>query len=780
MVRGVNKNNDEDEKDKTYFNKSWLNHVDFKEWLEEDVDGERFKCTWCTHRESFALSNMGIQALKHHMTSKKHLSYKKSKQSSNSITSYFGGASSSVSNNSSATATSTTAEIYWAMKCVKENWSANSSDDNNALFTQMFPDSEIAKKFCMNRTKFSYVVNFGLGPFFKNVLTERVSKSAFFSISFDECFNKVLQKTQMDLIVRYMHERKVYSQYLSSAFLGRCKAVDLKKAIMKEIEGLNLSNLIQISMDGPNVNHALAKKMEADRESAGLPQMINTGSCSLHIVHGAFKCGAQATDWNLKKVLQCLHCLFDNTSARRDDYITTTGSSDYPLSFCETRWLESQPVAERAILIWPNVVQMVHMWQRMPVSQRPQGKDFSAVCNAVRDPLFLPRLHFFSFVASILKPYLEKHQQNGPSVPYMYDDLKKLVKRLMTLVFRPAYVAEQQSSLLDVNTADFDDETIQKSEVECGCAASQLLRTLKSTDQVTSTAIKKFHMDCKLFVFAVLRKVKSRMLVGIPFLKRAACLNPAKLGELGKDRVVRHFTRLVQHLTCLKIVSNSEGDQSIEQYIDLLASSVSQLQFEKFETSQRLDDFYFHTLNLETRYPSLSRVVQVVFILHNGQADVERGFSLNKDVISTNMGELTIKSRRMVKDHLRVNSLKVPEVKLTTPLLQSVKCARARYTTYLEEQRSKKEVSVTVTDEEEKGTSLKNVQDEKESLEKLFKSLNKDSARYSTEAYQQPDFDSMKALLAKNEAVKRKAAKVEAEIEALEKKISVLQKKKKK
>ena len=49
---------------KTYFKRSWLQHSDFKEYLLEHVDKEKFKCIWCSDTQSFSSSNMGIQALK--------------------------------------------------------------------------------------------------------------------------------------------------------------------------------------------------------------------------------------------------------------------------------------------------------------------------------------------------------------------------------------------------------------------------------------------------------------------------------------------------------------------------------------------------------------------------------------------------------------------------------------------------------------------------------------------------------------------------------------------
>ena len=154
--------------------------------------------------------------------------------------------------------------------------------------------------------------------FWKNVLC-----SSFYSISFDECFNKVLQKTQLDLVVRCMKKRK---STLPIFYFSIFRADSLKKALLSEIQDLNPKSLIQISIDGPNVNIASAKKVDTDRDATGL---INTGSGSLHIIHGAFKSRVEATLWKINKVLKHLCCLFDHTSARRDDYVNETGLTTF-------------------------------------------------------------------------------------------------------------------------------------------------------------------------------------------------------------------------------------------------------------------------------------------------------------------------------------------------------------------------------------------------------------------------------------------------------------------
>lgn len=67
------------------------------------------------------------------------------------------------------------------------------------MHKKMFPDSKVASEIKMARTKQSYDIIFGLGPFFQNLLRQKIALSKSYSVSFDESFNEVLQKSQMDL-----------------------------------------------------------------------------------------------------------------------------------------------------------------------------------------------------------------------------------------------------------------------------------------------------------------------------------------------------------------------------------------------------------------------------------------------------------------------------------------------------------------------------------------------------------------------------------------------------
>ena len=57
---------------KTYFQASWVNDPEYKDWVQRVPDDENSaQCKLC--RKTFTLSTMGTGALKSHMSSKKHL-----------------------------------------------------------------------------------------------------------------------------------------------------------------------------------------------------------------------------------------------------------------------------------------------------------------------------------------------------------------------------------------------------------------------------------------------------------------------------------------------------------------------------------------------------------------------------------------------------------------------------------------------------------------------------------------------------------------------------------
>ena len=392
-------------KKQTYFSDTWLTDLQFSVWVTKSTDSKKAYCKL----------NMGVKALTSHAKSEKHLKRIKEMES---VQHFFNKKLTSEpqqTNNQTITnetqqplceprqdpscappvlpkkvsmqqtltasvldSSSLKAEIVWALKSVMSGYSNNSSSDMNATFQTMFPDSNIAKQYQMGPDKLKYVVNWGLAPYFKDLLIEDISKAKYLSVGFDESLNKITQSCQMDLMVRYwdVNNSKVQVRYWDSTFLGHSAANDLLQHFNDSVESINPSKIIHVSIDGPAVNHKFYKGLEDHREREELPKMINIGSCNLHIVHGAFKSGFESTDWEMKKVLKGCYQILRDSPACRADYITITKSNKFPLAFCSTRWIEDRPVADRLLEIWPEIVKVVNYWNSLPKSKQPKCKTF--------------------------------------------------------------------------------------------------------------------------------------------------------------------------------------------------------------------------------------------------------------------------------------------------------------------------------------------------------------------------------------------------------------------
>ena len=98
--------------------------------------------------------------------------------------------------------------------------------------------------------------------------------------------------------------------------------------------------------------------------------------------------------------------LFHDSPARRDTYITINRSDQFPLMFCQTRWVEDVPVATRALEIWSFVVAVVEHFQALPSSRRPfSNKSYDILVKHHKDNSIKFKFQFFIDISNILAPF---------------------------------------------------------------------------------------------------------------------------------------------------------------------------------------------------------------------------------------------------------------------------------------------------------------------------------------------------------------------------------------
>ena len=305
----------------TYFQDEGLEDDKFSSWVAQVLgDNKNAKCKVC--RKSFELSSMGRGAFTSHQTKSEKLnclmknlsaflvkpkpkSSVDNRQDSGSNKSNDACGETNKKNRQQATlevvmnnSEKLKTEIIWTLKTVSIGYSNNSSKDISNLFYAMFPGSKIAEDMRLGADKVKYVINFGIVTVFKNTLTGSIKKSELYDVSFDESLNDNTKNCEMDVIICYfdVDDNKIKTCYLDSCFLGHSTHTDLLREYNKALEDLCENKLIQISMDGLNVNLKLLGKINEERTSNEFHRSISIGSCGLYMIHGAFDAGAEATE----------------------------------------------------------------------------------------------------------------------------------------------------------------------------------------------------------------------------------------------------------------------------------------------------------------------------------------------------------------------------------------------------------------------------------------------------------------------------------------------------
>ena len=90
-------------------------------------------------------------------------------------------------------------------------------------------------------------------------------------------------------------------------------------------------------MDGPKVNTQFYGEIVTDRKQSMFHKLIDFGSCNMHIAHGSLKTRPEKSGWKLKKILKGAFQILYDTPDRREDHVSITGLTKYPLFFCATR-----------------------------------------------------------------------------------------------------------------------------------------------------------------------------------------------------------------------------------------------------------------------------------------------------------------------------------------------------------------------------------------------------------------------------------------------------------
>ena len=443
------------------------------------------------------------------------------------------------------------------------------------------------------------------------------------------------------------------------------------------------------------------------------------------------------------------------------------------------RWIEDKPVAERLVEIWPNILKIYAFWQTLPKSKRPSSKSYENLHAAVKDSFTIPKLNFFSYVAGIFKPFLVQYQSDNPMVPFLYNDLLNLTKKIMLLVIKPE-VVHNCSTFSELTKIDLHDKTIflKSKDMNIGFAAKQSISDLKKADDVTSTQTAAYYNDAIIFITSILSKIFQRSPLGSVVVRCSSVFDPNQVAVEGIELLECKLKRLLSHFMKLRILTSAMCDQALTEFSDFV-QEVRSLYLNDFKcfdhTKTRLDNFYFQNFDIR-RYKRLCSVLKIILTLSHGQAAVERGFSINNSVLKVNIKEDSIVAKKIIRDHMLANALNPHNVQISNKLILSCNTAHMRYRESKEE-KAKANKNQKINEEKRSlNEELNSFQRRRDALKKTCETLDAEFVAAVKKAEEKSDIN----IIVKANAIKRRCEEKQADILNLEKQIGVLELKRKK
>ena len=729
-----------------HFQTSWLNHPDYKSWIQAGKMSTYAYCHLC--RKDIDIKTMGESALRSHAKGQKHIDLIGSQEKKVcGINAFFKNSTSAKCAQSSLSASSTQvtrqspgqsnldkkvsdndvlkAEIQWAIHTIDNHHSFNSNAGISDVFKQCFPDSEIAQKFSMGERKTSYLTTFGIAPYFKDQIIRNTKDE--FIICFDESMHRRFQKKQMDVHIRVWDVNNVRTKYLTSEFLGHACASDLVQAFNNATNKLRLNEMLQISMDGPNVNHSFHESMNSQLKADFNCSLLNVGSCGIHKVHNAFQTAVHNSHWKLDAILKAMFKIFKDTPARRQDFTKACDSSAFPLQFCKHRWLENATVAMRAIECIENLQTYIKQVNEKKFTD-PKTVSYETVKSAVKDPLLPAKLAFFASISKQVEPFLTQYQADEPLLPFLQEDLSQVAINILSRCLKQE-VIDSLTTVGALNSLQVTkkENQLKVDDVGLGFSTNKIITKLKRNGKVSERDIKEFKGECLSILVSFSEKFLAKSPLQYSLTSYVSCLNPSKIIETeeSKNEAVTKMEKICNVLVAKRGLRLMDGDVIINEFKDFISEGAKSGLFssfkrydgdnEKKEKKDRLDEFYYNKLANDKKKRHLWSVVRQLLLLSHGQATVERGFSVNKQVETCNMSEQAHVARRLVIDSIRRLG-GASKVQINKELLVRASSAHNHYSNFLKEQ---KEKEATLS----RGQKRKSAEDEIHELQTKKKAL---------------------------------------------------------
>ena len=251
-----------------------------------------------------------------------------------------------------------------------------------------------------------------------------------------------------------------------------------------------------------------------------------------------------ATGWQVSSFLSSLYYIFKGAPARREDFVTISGSPLMPLKFVSHRWLETVPVCQRALMLWDNVADYVKATEDGRVN-----KSYEVVKEYLQDPCFVAKLQFFKCILS--------------------DDLCLIMRSLMRRFIESEILQDaSDEQLVNIKVADQKIHVNDK-RVDVGFVNVKLKGT--GNCKPSERQVMEFRMERKTCLVQLLEKMLEKCLVSYSLVRHLSCLNPVKMAS-NKEDCSAKFKKVLRLLVYAERVEEEDCNTLLQQFATFFQS----------------------------------------------------------------------------------------------------------------------------------------------------------------------------------------------------------------
>ena len=237
----------------------------------------------------------------------------------------------------------------------------------------------------------------------------------------------------------------------------------------------------------------------------------------------------------------------------------------------------------------------------------------------------------------------------------MYFYRKSVVTNILKLVKLEVIEGCKTASDLLETDLSVEKNLLKVNQISVGFATEKSLSDLMKKDLVDEKKVKEFVKKCRKFLVSVLQKIFERSPPQSAVVRSSRIFDPKVVVSYSASDSEKCLKGLIHQLMSLSILQPTFCHKVRESFRNFLTEDLV-LHKEKFinydRATQRLDDFYFNSTVNVKKYPELSFVLKVVFVLGHGQAAIEKGFNLIDQSIKENISAESLNADRIITDHM--------------------------------------------------------------------------------------------------------------------------------